>query len=319
MKKGIIDVHTHCGIDYCNFYRGRYPLGLSCVQLNSISQSNGVDYTVTFPMPQTIYYDQYVFSKDRKLLKTNNDVCMFPFYLENEYLISEIQHFGFNNIIPFCSFSLHDEVERQIEYLWNIAENKKMFGLKYHPFYDLENIMKLEEYPDFVELIEEFDLPLIVHSGADINSNPGWALEFASNHSNFRINIAHMGGFKRCVEMREKYFKRNVYYDISPCHSMCERLNENFDDNIIEIDFSNPQSVFAYAYEMLQGNLLWGTDYPWTYSAKLLRDNKIYYSYADEVELLKKMDSQIVNKVAWENVISFLGSRAEGIFKMESL
>lgn len=318
MKERIIDVHTHCGIDYCNFYRGRYPLGLSAVQLSEISQSNGIDYIVTFPMSQTIYYDQYFFSRERKLLKTNNDACMFPFYLENEYLISEINHFEFNNIIPFCSFSLHEEVERQIEYLWNKVENGKIFGLKYHPFYDSENIMKIEKYPEFVELIEKFDLPLICHSGADVNSNPNWALKFAENHPAVRVNIAHMAGFNRRIEISKQKCEKNVYYDISPCYSMCERMNGNIDDSIIKINFSNPKDVFEYAYEMFPDNLLWGTDYPWTYSAKLLRDNKTYYSYTNEVELLKKMGTQIVNKVAWKNVISFLGPRVVESFKMEN-
>lgn len=303
-NNGYIDCHTHCGVDYRNLYLSRYPLSQCVTQLNECLLDAGISYAITFPMPNTLYFDIRKQFDLRLYAKSN--LCDFPFQIENNYMINEIEHFSYSHILPFLSFSLQCEVDKQIRFIDSCMRETAIYGLKFHPYNDCMSIMELEKHEDFLNFIEEHNLPIICHTGIDNVSDPSHVLKFAYNHPKIRICAAHFANcnqnFFSAIEME---FPENLFLDIAPLITLCERC-KSLENHVSYWDYANPINFIKQIYQMYPQNIIWGTDHPWTYNHKLKNSkSKQMVTYKMEVDILKQTGF-ISNIIAQKNILKFL-------------
>ena len=129
VRNGIIDIHTHSGgIDSSRLMHLRYPTCQSILDLNQKRINSCVDYMVTFPMPNTLYFNTAHYWNTRQFIPSG--FCDFPFQYENELLLKEICHFNLDHILPFMSFSLRDSVTLQQEKIYSLAEVYSIYGIE---------------------------------------------------------------------------------------------------------------------------------------------------------------------------------------------
>jgi hypothetical protein len=124
--EGVIDCHTHCGgIDVNNFYNMRYPCTQSAYVLHELMNNNKTDYAITFPMPSSLYFDTRKYWIEKCFVPSGFE--SIPFCIENQYLLSEIDFWGYNNILPFVSFSLQDRVYEQCDFIRKLSNEHNIY------------------------------------------------------------------------------------------------------------------------------------------------------------------------------------------------
>lgn len=283
----------------------RTPACQSVTQLVNEIYRGRVDYAVTFSMPNTMYYNQFRFLEDRVLDKNIPSEYEFPFQIENMNILLEINHFNYDNILPFLSVSLGEKTAEQGAFIDKCCKEYNVYGIKYHPFYDGKDILDLENKYDILDTIYKNDLPIICHTGDDECSNPKKVILFAKDNPGIRVCIAHMGGFDESV-LKDGAELENVYFDCSPLHQMCVRMGKT-GKKCSSFQFDNPDKLLSMISEILPNKLLWGTDFPWTYNYKMERIAQFdKFDYECERKTLDGLDKNTANRIANLNVKRFL-------------
>ena len=312
-KDRIIDCHTHCGIEWSNFYLGIHPYCQDALSLSNTVDDCAVDFALVFTMPTTIYFDMFRYWREGKYYTTDN--CDFPFQLENHVLLQQITTMRLDNLLPFLSFSLRDSVDRQVDYLRQLVKQYPVYGLKYHTAADqcsAQDIAKLGK--SFLEVAEEFNLPITIHCNDDDLCNPLHILSLAADYSHLRFCVAHYGKFlKSFFNELESGKYPNVFIDSAPTISLCFRYGDTRNNATLSLDYSNPINVARFFFDNYSDRMLWGTDMPWVYYFRFMSDtvsNRAKrVSYRDEVLLL---DEAVRDKKALSsNQIRFLYGKGE--------
>ncbi len=136
-----------------------------------------------------------------------------------------------------------DDLRADVEHLISLG----LIGIKLHP--DIQQF-KIDDYRclKIYELCEEFDLPLLMHTGDSRydNSNPNRLVPVLSIYTNLRLIGAHFGGWSIWEEASRKLCDiPNLYVD---CSSSMPWLD---DDTTVEI-------IRRYGAD----RVLFGTDFP---------------------------------------------------------
>jgi len=304
----VVDCHTHAsGIDAFNFFVPRAPSSQSINELEEKITRAGVSYCIVFPMPFTLYYNPRLALKEGKLQPSGLE--NFPYEVENKTLLYEVG-LSSGRFIPFLAIDPKEKVEKQVEFL---RKSRRYFGLKLHTMATQSSVEDLENSP-FLEILQERDIPLMVHSGREKNTLPITILNFAKRHPNIRICIAHLAGFDSWV-LQQISTIPNLFVDTSPfsvcCNLATKRDPGYLSDQNLEIDYSDPVKVLVSIYGLLKEHIIWGTDEPWT----TITDPKtgkiiIKSSYTQERLILEKLAqagfSEIKYKIANYNIKRFL-------------
>lgn len=296
----VIDCHTHCsGIDILNYLNFRYPATADLLDLYEKMSGNGVDFSISFPMPTSIYYD------GSKILQGEyccSGISSFPYQIENEYLVRQIKQFNIKNILPFLSFSIHCEVDKQIEHLRRLIEQYPVYGLKYHSKVEHFPVNKFGISNQFLDLSQEYNIPIVIHSEIREDSSPMNILSLAEMYPNIRFCVAHLACFSN------DFFKEidtngydNIFFDTSPLSILVRPRNVyEYRQRIKKLNYNNPKDIFDYFYSRYPKKILWGTDNPWCNTRKLASENKTCGSfYAKEisvigVENIKKLSGNVI-------------------------
>ncbi len=304
--KPIIDAHTHAGFDHYEIIKKRYPTSQSVKDLVFKLDNAGVDFSVTFPCPNSTYYfDLMSLLKEEHILEPR-PIESFPYEFSNRQLFYETSLFGKNKIMPFAFIFPGFDENKQVDSLEALAQKGYLFGLKYHTLVGAISARSLINSP-FIELARKYSLPFIIHSGVDNFSRPEHIMDLAEAHVDVRFCIAHAGEFEESVYRRFLEFRyKNIFFDCSPFISICA-LNKNDIKNKIDIDYNDPQKALIQLYKMIPDSLIWGTDEPWT----TITDNSkeeilVKVDYQDEVDLLKSLPKNIQETISHTNTIRFL-------------
>lgn len=300
-KSGIVDVHTHgSGIDFSNFIRGKYPC---CQDLTDLFQKGcacGVAHQVVFPMPTSCYFDIPEYW-NRGVFKPTG-YCEFPFQIENDYLIKNIEALQFmeDYFLPFLAFSLRDKIGMQIESLLKMVSGKtKIWGLKYHTSVDQRSVLYLEIEHVFLDFAKEFNLPFMIHTGFNECADPIKLFDVASRNPEIRFCAAHFGGFSsKFAALLDNYDYDNIYIDTSGLFPLCDSMNSGKYVGVLDIDYSNPQAVLQYYIDRFPNRILWGSDSPW-YNACNLSENspsRTIRVYGQDLDFLGGHNLDIVSR-----------------------
>jgi Predicted metal-dependent hydrolase of the TIM-barrel fold len=222
-------------------------------------------------MPFTLYYNPKLVVEEGKLQPSGLE--NFPYEAENKALLYEVG-LSSGHFIPFLAIDPKEKVEKQIKFL---KATKGYFGLKLHTIATHSSIEDLENSP-FLEVLQERDIPIILHSGREKNALSITILRFAKRHPNIRICIAHLAGFDSLV-FSQIVSIPNLFIDTSPflvCCNLAARHDLGYlADQSLELDYSNPAEVLVSVYGLIKDHIIWGTDEPWTtiYRSKNRKDN----------------------------------------------
>ena len=149
-------------------------------------------------------------------------------------------------------------------------------GVKLHP--DIQKF-KLDDYRclKIYELCEEFDLPLLLHTGDNRYdySNPNRLMPILDIYKNMRVIGAHLGGWSIWEEAVEQLHGRpNMWFDCSSTFAWLDN-----------------ETVRRLILELGTDRVLFGTDYPmWTPKVELER----FF----ELGLTKEQNEQILSENA---------------------
>jgi len=268
---------------------------------------NDISYCIVFPMPFSLYYNPRLVLEKGKLQSSGWED--FPYEKENKALLYETS-FSSNCFLPFLAIDPKEKVNDQVKFLRN---TKNYFGLKLHTVATQSSIEDLDGSP-FLEILQQRNIPIMVHSGRQENTLPSKILFFAQQHPDIRICIAHLAGFDIEV-IKEIKMLKNLFIDTSPflnCCYLAEKRNLIYlSPNSFKFDYSRPIKVLNSINKILKGHLIWGTDEPWT----TITDQKsgriiIKNSYKKERLLLEELDKNgfqdIKHEISNQNIRSFL-------------
>lgn len=298
----IIDVHTHSvGIALNQLLAGRYPYAQDIVDLSNTIRENGIDYAITFPMPNTIYYSRVNNTgksfKEKYMISGN---CKFPYEFENSYLVKIIHDMRLDNLLSFLSVSTNDEIDKQIDALYNLAENYPVYGLKYHSSIERKDINSAE-FKQFALFAEKKNIPIMIHTELCDFSHPEQLIKFNINHPKVRICSAHAAAFyKPFYEHIQSEKGKNIFVDCSPFLRMLEDKQRIDEKHLLNFDFSNPQECFKRIFKEIPDNLLWGTDAPYY---RFMKNDGTISTYKEESIIIK--ESEFKNHIS-NNTLRFL-------------
>ena len=313
LSEKLIDCHTHCsGMDFYNTVNGLNPTNQNVVNLEKTIKENEIDFAITFPFPNTLFYDITSYLNGFNFRPSN--LCKLPFEIENRNLVEQIEHFETERILPFMGFSLNANVSEQVENLKALNKHHEIYGLKYHTFCDQHTALDILKHPKLIQFLEDNNLPLLIHSGKDDMTSAVNIYKLAKSIPHLRICAAHIGRFnKPFFEMLSNHPLPNLYVDLCPFLGLYADFLKNKDIHkaTFKINKDDPLNVLRYLYEVLPDNLIWGTDMPYNYTAKLATTTpKDVTTYQDEVTLLKGLAQPLRRRIASQNTISFiLGER----------
>lgn len=301
---GYIDCHTHAGINYTALYKCHYPAYQSATTLHNCIAKSEMKYAIVFPNSNTIYYDVRAFWDGKGFLPSNQ--CAFPFEIENNYLIYEIAHFKYNNLLPFCMLSLRTKILEQIEHIKQLMKITSIYGIKLHPLADNMSILAMENYPQLIQFIESNNLPIMCHTSMDDFANPVDVKKFALRHPKIRVCAAHLARFNSDFFQDKEHFPQNLYIDCSPFLGLCQRY-KSYGDDVIDLPYDRPIDVISYFIDNYPNNLLMGTDEPYSYKSKMKKDVCTFFTeYNDEMKWFNQLTTSVKQKIAHDNTIKFL-------------
>ena len=290
---GMVDCHTHsCGIDVNNYINLRYPCTQDANILSELMQTNGIDFSLTFPMPSSLYYDSKKYWTEK--IYCPSGLEDIPFCIENNYLLSELEFFDLNHILPFVSISLQDKVKEQCDFIKSLLLKHNIYGIKHHTKADQKGISDYETSgKPILELAEEYNLPIMVHTERNGISSPMAIFDIASKHPKLRFCLAHYAGFSKSFFQELDQYKtsyNNVFFDSAP--SLFLINNIVLSDDVLDISFKHPVDVVGYFLTHYNDCFLWGTDSPWNCAYPLNGSASTIYKYNDELLLREKAESK---------------------------
>lgn len=257
----IVDCHTHI-----NSYEdeGVAALPHSLEKLQYEMKRNRIDFAIVL----TSYKVNPGRPSTREAVEAMRD-------LKNLYVVAGISYLQYEKI----------DFQELREYL----KEGSVRGLKlyagYEPFYPADQ--KLQKV---YELAEEFDLPVMIHSGDTYDptgkvkyAHPLNVDEVAVDHPNVKIIICHLGNpwIRDCMEV--VYKNKNVYTDISGL------VLGDFTDRFESYMRKQLEEMILYGVE--PDKVLYGTDWP-------LSSMESYRQFMEELKLPEKEKSKIYSENA---------------------
>ncbi len=209
-----------------------------------------------------------------------------------------------DNLYVIGSVDVDDDINKQLESLQQLFEEKKIFGIKLYPGYQHFYPSDEKIYP-IAELCQKYNKPLIFHSG-DVYDFEGKAVlkyshpihidGLAVKFPKCKMVIAHFG-FPYHMEAANVVSKNeNVYTEIS---GTIDKPDTNKDaENLLSQYAKDLQRVFNY-FPNVKSKTMFGTDYGGEYTP------------LNQIEPYIELVERVFSKNEQENLFNKL---AEGLF-----
>lgn len=302
-NQGFIDSHSHSGVSLFAFYHGFYPCIQSLEDLVSKSRKNEIDWLISTPMSD-FYFSLPAMFKQGQL--TESGLQKFPFEIANRYFLSEVSMWG-EGVLPFLMIHPTFKIKEQCQQIEQWANEYEIFGLKL-PINGMGCTAVDLNFSPFVEILRDFNWPILIHCGNDDQSHPKNILKFSEKNPDIKVCAAH--GARFCKDFwREIEFDCQIYVDTSPFLLLCEDTLNREKDGLLNLDFSSSEKVIEEMFQRLPDRLLWGTDEPFTKISRGAWSKEIEggTNYKEEVRFFKNLNPDIKSKIAWKNTKEYLG------------
>lgn len=307
LKDKTIDIHTHAaGINFTNYFLEAFPYCNNVCDLVTNMQKNGVDYSVTFPVPTNINtFTSPNIDKDiRKVIEAYEK---HPYYFENKRLLEESIIFGNNQILPFIMISLHSKIDEQIETYYELKEKYNIYGFKINPSTDRKNISTILHSEKLKSFFEKEKLPILIHSANDDFSSGTSCLSVVEELKNIRFCIAHV------ARMNEGFLDKvndlkNTWFDLSPLIKLYEMISIQNSKFLKKHNINTITEFIIYLCNTYPDKVIYGSDYPWSYCGYLKSnlDKQLSDIYEENVKLLKMVPNSVSKKISSQNSINYL-------------
>ncbi len=302
MSFELYDIHSHSGNQKNNIFNEKIE-NLKKTSIPELLDQYGdrIDKIVNFPMPGTVY-----FNYDGSEVDSKNS--QYPYKIENEELIKAVERYDkHGKILPFLCINPKIRVSEQLEGLFSLLKNNKIFGLKFHTLDTNCGIEDLFFNSEIISFCREFKLPMIIHSG-DFNNVEDCKniFKYADKNKDINFCIAHLMTFSREFFERMKEYKNdNVFTDISPFLSLCEYVNKVKPKGVLDLNYKNPEEVIIKLFNDYKKFILWGSDEPFG-KFKISNKDRASYSLKDEIDFLYSLNKEMRRTIASDNSKKFL-------------
>jgi predicted TIM-barrel fold metal-dependent hydrolase len=242
-----------------------------------------------------------------------------PYAFENRRMLREIYELfpeQGKSVLPFVMLDPMREPQAQAAALRQLRREFTFFGLKIQSTIIQSDIKSLGDGGRvFLELAEEWDLPILIHSS--VHPADPWAqakdiLKIAEANPQVRFCLAHSCRFDReCLERTNEL--PNAWFDCSAHCIHCDSAVRNLPlvaprARRFQSDYEHPAQVMADLATAYPNKFLWGSDSPF-YSYVGNFDGQIFSllsSYEKEVATLKAQPAKVIARIAEKNALEFL-------------
>lgn len=318
----IIDCHNHVGVDLLFYLQGEFPYAQHLSAMISEGSALGVDRWIVFPMVSNLSLN---FAKMRKAkIEFPGGYERVPYAWENRRMLQEINELfpelG-KKTLPFVMFDPMRATKAQAKELRKLRGQYKFYGLKTQTTIlqaDIKSLLK--EGRCFLDLAEEWDVPVLIHSS--VNPSDKWAqakdiLMIAEANPQVRFCLAHSCRFdKECLDRVNEL--PNTWFDNSAHCIHCDCVAQNLGvvapkERRFKSDYSKPAQVIADLAEAYPTKFMWGSDSPfYSYVGRL--DGGVLAltsSYEKEVKALRAQKPSVLKNIAEKNILQFLKLKNE--------
>lgn len=320
----LIDCHTHVGIELGQYLTGGFPYGQHLSDLVREGRSCGVDRFLVFPM--VTHLAQNIGALRQSRVSADDALEQVPYAWENRRLMSEVHHLFPDEgraALPLAMFDPAREVEAQVAALRELRGSYRFYALKTQPTMLQAPISALHGVGRaFLELANEWDLPLLIHSS--VRADDLWAqasdiLDVAEKWPGVRFCLAHSCRFDRVCLDRVAALD-NCWFDCSAHGIHCllaARDNPTVapPERRFESDYTRPEMVLRDLAEAYPGKMMWGSDAPYYSFAARTQANAskpagraaLISSYQAESAYLHALPAAERAGVGHDNTLAWLG------------
>jgi predicted TIM-barrel fold metal-dependent hydrolase len=314
----VIDCHTHVGIELGQYLTGGFPYGQHLSDLVSEGGAHGIDRWIVFPMVTHLAQNIEAL-RDGKVL-AEGALETVPYAWENRRLMFEITTLfpdAGRATLPFAMFDPARQAEAQAQALRALREEYSFYGLKTQTTM-LQSPIKslLAEGRIFLELAQEWNLPVLIHSS--VNPSDLWAqatdiLDVAEQWPQVRFCLAHSCRFDRICLDRVAALP-NCWFDCSAHGIHCVLATQNHPtvapvERRFDSDYSRPGQVLCDLAAAYSDKLMWGSDAPYYSFASRVVDSTISLlsTYGAEVKYFDALPPAARQRAGYDNTLAFLG------------
>lgn len=321
---GLIDVHSHVGVDPKLYVTHSFPFCRSFDVAHREAREVGVQRSVCFPWVTSLYYDLGALAESGDVVLSGNGLGKAPFHFENEQMLRQLydvfpefrSHF-----IPFAIVDTLRETGEQVALLEALSERYPFFGLKVHPRDTRAHVLSLErEGRPILRFARDRDLPILIHttpSPIDPLSQVADVIDLARRHPDLRWCAAHFCGFHQKL-FDEADAIDNLWVDAAAMSIGCDLVLQG--SNVyesgpekIDADYQHPEKVFRSIAERYPDTFMFGTDNPahsWISATRFdggrIERLELRSSMAREVKLLSLLPDNLLHRVGTANAMRFL-------------
>jgi predicted TIM-barrel fold metal-dependent hydrolase len=305
-------------VEIGSYLRGEFPYGQQLPYLVAEGRSQGVTRWIVFPMVSYLAMDLAALRKGE--IELGGDLESVPYSFENRRMMEEIYELYPEYADPLFPFIILDpsrKVSEQVKAIQTLRNEYRFHGFKLQSTVIQSPVKQLlTEGLPFLELAEEWDFPLLIHSS--VLPIDEWAqawdiLEVAEKNPSLRFCLAHSCRFDReCLDRVAEL--PNTWFDCSAHRIHCQLATDESaivaaPEKRFKSDFTNPSQVLLDMAQAYPNKLLWGSDSP-AYSFVANYENESYSlksTYPLEVDCLMALPENLRLKVANGNTLEFLG------------
>jgi predicted TIM-barrel fold metal-dependent hydrolase len=313
----IIDCHNHVGTDLLFYLRGEFPYAQHLSSMVAEGRALGVDRWIVFPMVSNLSLD---FAKMREgQIVFPGGFERVPYAFENRRMLREIYELfpGLGQAtLPFVMLDPMRETQGQAVELRKLRGQFKFYGLKIQSTILQSDIKCLgQQGRVFLELAEEWDVPLLIHSS--VHPEDLWAqakdiLDVAEANPRVRFCLAHSCRFdQECLDRVNEL--PNTWFDCSAHSIHCDLAARDLpavapQSRRFPSDYHQPAQVIADLAAAYPKKFLWGSDSPfYSYVGEFHGGVlSLLSSYEKEVVALKAQPPGVVERIANQNTLEFL-------------
>jgi predicted TIM-barrel fold metal-dependent hydrolase len=313
-----IDCHAHVGIELGQYLTGAFPYAQHLSDLVQDGRTQGIDRFIVFPM--VTHLGMNIAALRDAQVKSEGALETVPYAWENRRLMHEIHKLFPDEgraVLPFAMFDPARAVSEQIKALCELRCDYRIYGLKTQTTMLQSPVTSLrEEGIAFVELAQEWNVPLLIHSSvlpSDIWAQAHDILDIAEQWPHVRFCLAHSCRFDRtCLERLAAL--PNCWFDCSAHGIHCELAVQNHPavapvERRFKSDYTKPAQVLCDLAEAFPDKLLWGSDAPYYSFVASIEGQPVSLrsSYEAEASYFHALPQKAQQRVGHDNTLAFLG------------
>ncbi len=317
MNGGLIDVHTHVGVDILFYLRGYFPYCQDWPTLLLKGETAGISRFVVFPAVSHLALNVAELREGR--VTHEGGIESVPYALENRRLMIEIvrrfperAHAAF----PLWMIDPSRSQAAQVEALRRLNEEFPCSGLKIQATV-IQSYIKdlLGPGSCLLDLAEERNWPVLIHTS--VHPDDPWSqvadiLDVVRARPRLRFNLAHSCRFDRPA-LDEIAELPNAWFDCSAHRIHCQTAVMNspsiaVKERRFETDYRDPVKVLADLAEAYPHKLMWGSDAP--FDSYVDDDFTLHSSYKEEADALHALGETVKSRIAIANSLDFLGVKS---------